>query len=367
MLHPDEGTLHAWLDGALPPDERARIEAHVTDCTACSEAVAEARGLIAASSRILTALDDVPALRPVPAAAPAVSSRPRRLTSHVARERIAAVVALVIAGSVLATAISRRPAPGTAVRNAASEQAAFEVAAGDSPAPAPPAASSRVARAPAASAPAAPSPERARAVLRMESSAANRVERPVARTDDTLRVTTLAQLERLDERDLAGPARTAAPAAAPTREAAAPRATEARGVAGGVAKPAADAVANALGRRSAATESRYAEKALADAATPPAIRLVQQETMDDVTGRVHRRIYLVDGLLVTLDERALVRQQEVERTAAPAAVPALPDSQGAAATATHTIRWTDARGVERTLTGAATVEQLERVKARLGY
>ncbi|MFL5582113.1 MAG: carboxypeptidase-like regulatory domain-containing protein [Gemmatimonadaceae bacterium] len=60
MQHPDEGTIHAWLDGALPADESARLEAHVAECAQCAAAVAEARGLIAASSRILSALDDVP-------------------------------------------------------------------------------------------------------------------------------------------------------------------------------------------------------------------------------------------------------------------------------------------------------------------
>jgi hypothetical protein len=58
--HIDESTLHAWLDGALPPADAARVEAHVTACAKCGAAAAEARGLIAAASRILTALDDVP-------------------------------------------------------------------------------------------------------------------------------------------------------------------------------------------------------------------------------------------------------------------------------------------------------------------
>lgn len=70
MPHLDEGTVHSWLDGALPPDEAARAEAHVASCAACSAMVAEARGLIAAASRILTALDDVPG-QVVPSAAPA--------------------------------------------------------------------------------------------------------------------------------------------------------------------------------------------------------------------------------------------------------------------------------------------------------
>ncbi len=61
MQHPDEGTIHAWLDGALAPADAKRVEEHVASCESCGPAVAEARGLIAAASRILTALDDVPA------------------------------------------------------------------------------------------------------------------------------------------------------------------------------------------------------------------------------------------------------------------------------------------------------------------
>jgi hypothetical protein len=60
MQHLDEGTIHAWLDGQLPPGEGEAVEAHVAECRSCADAVAEARGLIAASSRILTALDGVP-------------------------------------------------------------------------------------------------------------------------------------------------------------------------------------------------------------------------------------------------------------------------------------------------------------------
>ena len=60
MQHLDEGTIHAWLDGQLPREEAQQVEAHVAECRQCADAVAEARGLIAASSRILTALDSVP-------------------------------------------------------------------------------------------------------------------------------------------------------------------------------------------------------------------------------------------------------------------------------------------------------------------
>ena len=61
MQHLDEGTIHAWLDGALDDAEAARVEAHVAECAECAAAVAEARGLIAGASRVLSALDHVPA------------------------------------------------------------------------------------------------------------------------------------------------------------------------------------------------------------------------------------------------------------------------------------------------------------------
>lgn len=56
--HLEEGTVHAWLDGALDPQEAAAVEAHAAACEQCAALVAEARGLIAAASRILLALDD---------------------------------------------------------------------------------------------------------------------------------------------------------------------------------------------------------------------------------------------------------------------------------------------------------------------
>jgi len=60
MQHLDEGTIHAWLDGELSPADAEQIEAHTRECAECAQRVAEARGLIAASTRILNALDNVP-------------------------------------------------------------------------------------------------------------------------------------------------------------------------------------------------------------------------------------------------------------------------------------------------------------------
>jgi hypothetical protein len=93
MQHLDEGTIHSWLDGALSADEAARVEAHVKECLQCAAAVAEARGFIAASSRILTALDNAPR-GVIPAAAPA-----KRVDPIV--WRIAATVLVVAAGTLV--------------------------------------------------------------------------------------------------------------------------------------------------------------------------------------------------------------------------------------------------------------------------
>lgn len=61
MSRPDEGLIHTWLDGECSADEAAEIERLVATDPAWAAAVAEARGLIAASSRIVSALDAVPA------------------------------------------------------------------------------------------------------------------------------------------------------------------------------------------------------------------------------------------------------------------------------------------------------------------
>lgn len=59
MQHLDEGTIHAWLDGALSADEAASVDAHARTCAECAAMVAEARGLIAGASRIVSSLDVV--------------------------------------------------------------------------------------------------------------------------------------------------------------------------------------------------------------------------------------------------------------------------------------------------------------------
>ncbi|MBL0171229.1 MAG: carboxypeptidase-like regulatory domain-containing protein [Gemmatimonadaceae bacterium] len=59
--HVDEGTIHAWIDGAFNVPASATVEAHVSTCSVCQGQVAEARGFIAGASRVVRGLDAVPA------------------------------------------------------------------------------------------------------------------------------------------------------------------------------------------------------------------------------------------------------------------------------------------------------------------
>jgi hypothetical protein len=92
MSHPDEGLIHAWLDGELDAEETARVEALVASDPAWAAAVAEARGLVAASSRIVGALDRVPAN-----VIPKASTPPRRVSLR--RMMRAAAVVVLLGGS----------------------------------------------------------------------------------------------------------------------------------------------------------------------------------------------------------------------------------------------------------------------------
>jgi carboxypeptidase family protein/putative zinc finger protein len=120
--HVDEGTLHAWLDGALAAGEAAAVEAHVAECASCAAAAAEARGLVAAASRILTGLDDVPAgVLPVGGEGAGAGAERRRGERGRRRRpligwpvRAAAAVLVVAAGSLLVLQRSGRlPAAAT--------------------------------------------------------------------------------------------------------------------------------------------------------------------------------------------------------------------------------------------------------------
>jgi hypothetical protein len=100
MQHLDEGTIHAWLDGALTPLEAEQATKHAAECATCAAAVAEARGIIAGSARIVAALDDVPG-GVIPAGGKATppasrSSAWRRLGLTPGRAALAATILLAV-------------------------------------------------------------------------------------------------------------------------------------------------------------------------------------------------------------------------------------------------------------------------------
>ncbi len=64
MSHVDEGTLHAYLDGELPPAERTALETHLTDCATCRATLTEERALRERASAVLGSAR--PAERPAP-------------------------------------------------------------------------------------------------------------------------------------------------------------------------------------------------------------------------------------------------------------------------------------------------------------
>src|SRR5207247_3878250 len=64
MSHVDEGTLHAYLDGELPSDERTALEAHLGQCAICRQTLAEQRALLERASALLGSTR--PVERPAP-------------------------------------------------------------------------------------------------------------------------------------------------------------------------------------------------------------------------------------------------------------------------------------------------------------
>jgi putative zinc finger protein len=112
MQHLDEGTIHAWLDGALPADEATAVERHAHECAQCGALVAHARGMIAGAARIVSALDDVPS-GVIPKQA-ATARRSVWRTMHLTPFRAALAASLLVAAGSLAV-IRHAPQPGVNV------------------------------------------------------------------------------------------------------------------------------------------------------------------------------------------------------------------------------------------------------------
>ena len=98
-VHPDDGTIHAWLDGALDAEQSTRLQAHVASCADCAARVAEERGLRAGASRVVSLLDDPASPAVLPASTPTANtdlSVWRLLRVTPARAAIAAVLVVAV-------------------------------------------------------------------------------------------------------------------------------------------------------------------------------------------------------------------------------------------------------------------------------
>lgn len=383
MQHPDEGMIHAWIDGALTVDEAASVESHAGHCDECSAAIAEARGLVAASSRILLALDDVPR-GVIPAAGP----RPR---SWYARNELrAAAAVLLVASASLVLTRGGLDAPSTMQDVAALATDTSEVTA-------PPEARSMN------SAP-------AQAREKLESRAAN-VERPKAR--DETAVDAMAQQGATTSRaDISSrpsasefsvpPAeapRSSAPAPAPVapmlrdRNAVATNEADLSAKAGGGAA----SVGSASARRPGSSHARLSEGVVTGATSKAATSAPANVTVVGVTPlrivradtakRVKTIVYeATKGIEVTFTETEPVdfsQKSSIEGRAAGAAIvtpsaplapPAINAPVSVAARAQtamravpiNTISWADsATGRTYTLAGALPRGELEALKARI--
>ena len=119
MEHLDEGMAHAWIDGELSADETVAIEAHLQTCGSCAAIVAEARGFVAATSRIVSQLDHVSA-GVIPAVA---TTRPAALRARRGWWRHPAFAVAAVLGVTTMSWLSLRSTNGGMVPTSASEHA----------------------------------------------------------------------------------------------------------------------------------------------------------------------------------------------------------------------------------------------------
>jgi hypothetical protein len=333
MQHPDEGTIHTWLDGELAADEASALEAHIAECPECSARVAEARGLVAASSRIVSALDIVPG--GVVPAAPV-----KRRWFATAQFRAAAALAIVAGGSflvmrdrdeaamdrIMTTASS--PAPEASV---SADEAQREVNA--APQAAPPVTrpttlamprkseAAKIAEIPAPSSPSLPSP------LPGARNEATTLIGPVAGVQ-----TGAADVSRATDSIAFG------------RRAAAERDFAGKGVRGGVA--------------------RGVERA----SILPEFRLIRTDSTQSGSRTVFElspgvEVTLTDAAPIAADAQAKQKESAASAPAPPAAAVMRPDSSQLAPL--NTISWVDKRGHSMTLTGRVSVLQLQVLRQQL--
>ena len=341
MQHPEEGTIHAWLDGALPADEAAAVEAHVTGCGECAARVAEARGLIAGASRIVGALDVIPS-GVIPA------RRPARTAWYMSNQlRAAAAVLIVAAGSLLVMRGSERTQRERSVTLAAKQsQPASQPAS-------PPASQPTLAAAP--------------------------VSEPAAITKVKTKSNDLPAVEKANDESLRRSRKNAAPVIAqqaPAPAAATSISAAAPNVVASSAPAEADLskAARTLKRDSAVSDRMLSNVVVTGVAATTIDKLKQLRA--DTTAIATTTVFEVSpGVEVTLVESHargfIALRTGVATTAgkaaaqAPAPPPAAPVPADEAKPAINSISWTDKRGRQETLSGRLSKADLEAIRRLL--
>lgn len=343
--HIDEGTLHAWLDGALSPDEVTAVESHVANCAQCSERAAEARGLIAASTRILSALDDVPGnVIPTAKAAGVAPTRSSRTGRSARIYGPIAAVALFAVGAMLF--LRRTP---TLVPTSAAPQEIVTVPAGRTVENGHTAAPS-----PSPSAPTIMAKPTIQAAPSARASAETRKRRVAA-------VTTTATGEAAQESQSSA---LRFDATKPEAAATAAQATRAVGV---LAADAASPKAASL--LAGVTAQSFRADAFATASpTMTGARVVSSSEYNSDNTRVRRTVFALDSVTtVTFTERRVLPAEEA-RVALKADTtvragllslrwPSLQDGQS--------VTWIAPDGTVFTLSGSLSVKELEALKSRI--
>ena len=337
MQHPEEGTIHAWLDGALPADEAAAVEAHVTGCGECAARVAEARGLIAGASRIVGALDVIPS-GVIPA------RRPARTAWYMSNQlRAAAAVLIVAAGSLLVMRGSERTQRERSVTLAAKQ--------------------SQPASQPAS----------------QPTLAAAPVSEPAAITKVKTKSNDLPAVEKANDESLRRSRKNAAPVIAqqaPAPAAATSISAAAPNVVASSAPAEADLskAARTLKRDSAVSDRMLSNVVVTGVAATTIDKLKQLRA--DTTAIATTTVFEVSpGVEVTLVESHargfIALRTGVATTAgkaaaqAPAPPPAAPVPADEAKPAINSISWTDKRGRQETLSGRLSKAELEAVRMLL--
>lgn len=346
--HIDDGTMHAWLDGVLSADEARSVELHVASCTQCNAAAAEARGLITASTRILAALDNVPAnVVPVAKDSGFAATLPPRRGWSVRTYGPIAAVALIAVGAMLFLRRAPTLVPASAPEGGLAMPVMRPVERSNQPvasAPSVPPAAVTSAKSEAA-VHTAPTPLAAAAIKERRAAPATTMASAAASDNSNSEVLRI-EATKPDARMMTVPA-TIAPSAPIAGAAPSQSAASFAGASRDVGKT--DGIAMA-------------------APTMAGARIVSTSEYNLAGAHMRRTVFALDsGATVTLTERrtlsivaALAAESAATAARSASLLPRSPSLQGV-----QSVMWTSSDGTLFTLSGPLTVDELRALQSRI--